>query len=159
MRTTALLATTYFGPIQWYQKLYRYDDCEIERMERFQKQTYRNRCVIATTNGAQALIIPIEQGSHLIKDTRLSDHGNWRHLHWNALCSAYGESPFFEFYQDDIRPFFEKKREFLYDFNWEITQKMCELLEIQPRIRETETYEKITTLASETYQERKAKPT
>lgn len=144
MRTTALLATTYFGPIQWYQKLYRYDDCEMERMERFQKQTYRNRCVIATTNGTQTLTVPIQQGSRLIKDTRLSDHGNWRHLHWNALCSAYGESPFFEFYQDDIRPFFEKKWEFLYDFNWEITQKMCELLEIQPRIRKTETYEKIT---------------
>ncbi len=140
--TSALLSTTYFGPIQWYQKLNRYDACEIERMDSFQKQTYRNRCVIATTNGTQALTVPIEKGADLIRDTRLSDHGNWRHLHWNALCSAYGESPFFEYYQDDIRPFFEKKWEFLYDFNGEITLKICELLGIQPRIIPTDIYVK-----------------
>lgn len=139
-RTTALLASTYFGPIQWYQKLNRYDECRIERMESFQKQTYRNRCIIATTNGQQALTVPIERGARLVKDIRVSDHGNWRHLHWNALCSAYGESPFFEFYQDDIRPFFERKWEFLYDFNWEITLKMCELLDLRPRISTTEDY-------------------
>ena len=45
---TALLQTTYFGPIQWYQKLYRYDHCLIEQYDSFQKQTYRNRCIIAT---------------------------------------------------------------------------------------------------------------
>ena len=49
--STALLQTTYFGPIQWYQKLYRYDRCLIEQYDSYQKQTYRNRCVIATANG------------------------------------------------------------------------------------------------------------
>ena len=54
-----LLSTTYFGPIQWYQKLCRYD-CLIDGEERFIKQTYRNRCVIATTQGTQALTVPVE---------------------------------------------------------------------------------------------------
>ncbi|HEY9551180.1 MAG TPA: WbqC family protein, partial [Prevotella sp.] len=67
-------------------------------------------------------------------------HGNWRHLHWNALLSAYGESPFFEFYADDIRPFYERKWEFLFDFNMEILHKMCELLDIEPNIRLTDDY-------------------
>lgn len=58
--STALLQTTYFGPIQWYQKLYRYDRCLIEQYDSYQKQTYRNRCVIATANGLQALTVPIE---------------------------------------------------------------------------------------------------
>lgn len=134
-----LLSTTYFGPIQWYQKLYRAEHVEIEQWESFQKQTYRNRCLIATTNGVQALTVPVEHGdSPLIKDIRLSDHGNWRHLHWNALQSAYGESPFFEYYQDDIRPFFEKHWTFLLDFNEEIRQKMCELIDIQPNVSYTE---------------------
>ena len=132
----ALLSTTYFGPVQWYQKLYRYEEVEIEQWESFQKQTYRNRCLIATTQGIQALTVPVERGtSPLIKDIRISDHGNWRHLHWNALMSAYGESPFFEYYQDDIRPFFEKRWEFLFDFNEEIRMKMCELLDIQPKVK------------------------
>ena len=130
----ALLSTTYFGPVQWYQKLYRCEEVEIEQWESFQKQTYRNRCLIATTQGIQALTVPVERGSsQLIKDIRISDHGNWRHLHWNALVSAYGESPFFEYYQDDIRPFFEKRWEFLFDFNEEIRMKMCELVDIQPK--------------------------
>ena len=138
---TALLSTTYFGPVQWYQKLYRAESVLIERWENFQKQTYRNRCVIATANGTQALTVPIERGgSQLIKDIRISDHGNWRHLHWNALVSAYGESPFFEYYQDDIRPFFEKRWAFLYDFNEEIRQTMCELIDIEPSVGHSEQY-------------------
>jgi hypothetical protein len=131
----ALLSTTYFGPVQWYQKLYRYEEVEIEQWESFQKQTYRNRCLIATTQGVQALTVPVERGTSLcMKDIRISDHGNWRHLHWNALVSAYGESPYFEYYQDDIRPFFEIKWDYLLDFNEAIREKMCELLDIQPKV-------------------------
>ena len=132
----ALLSTTYFGPVQWFQKLYRYEEVEIEQWESFQKQTYRNRCLIATTQGIQALTVPVERGtSPLIKDIRISDHGNWRHLHWNALVSAYGESPFFEYYQDDIRPFFKKRWDYLLDFNEAIREMMCELLDIQPKVK------------------------
>lgn len=133
---TAILSSTYFGPVQWYQKLYRYDSVLIENHDSFIKQTYRNRCVIATANGPLALTVPVERNGEL----RVSEHGNWRHQHWNALVSAYGDSPFFEYYADDIRPFFEKKWEYLYDFNLEITKKMCELLDITPQINLTERY-------------------
>ena len=133
-----LLSTTYFGPIQWYQKLYRAEEVWIEQHESFLKQTYRNRCIIATTQGIQALTVPVERsGSSLIKDIRISDHGNWRHLHWNALQSAYGESPFFEYYEDDLRPFFEKRWDYLLDFNEAIREKMCELIDIQPYVNLT----------------------
>lgn len=139
----SLLASTYFGPVQWYQKLNQSDCCLIERHDHFVKQTYRNRCVIATTSGLQALTVPIEryEGAHCeMRDIRISDHGSWRHLHWNALQSAYGESPFFEFYADDLSPFFERRWEFLFDFNTAITHKMCELLDIHPQIAFTEAY-------------------
>ena len=97
--------------------------------------------IIPTTNGALSLTIPTNHNTSLaMKDIRISDHANWRHVHWNALLSAYGESPFFEYYQDDIRPFFEKKYEFLFDFNMETTEKMIELLDIRPKISITEAY-------------------
>ena len=140
---SVLLSSTYFGPIQWYQKLYRHECCYIEKYDHFIKQTYRNRCQIATTQGVQTLSIPVEKFDTpkcLMRDVRISDHANWRHVHWSALVSDYGESPFFEFYEDDIRPFFTKKWTFLYDFNFEIMQKMCELLDIEPNIQETTTY-------------------
>jgi len=138
-----LLSTTYFGPVGWYQKLYRAETVRMERWENYQKQTYRNRCVIATANGRQALTVPVEHGdSTLIKDLRISDHGNWRHLHWNALQSAYGDSPFFEYYQDDLRPFFTERWQWLLDFNEAIRSRMCELLDIQPDVDYTERYER-----------------
>ena len=146
-----LLSTTYFGPIQWYQKLYRAEKVFIERCETFQKQTYRNRCLIATTNGIQALTIPVSSStpdSCLLSTTRISDHGNWRHLHWNALKSAYGESPFFDYYQDDIRPFFEQRWDYLFDFNEAIRAKMCELLDIQPSVSYTKEFTPSEGLAS-----------
>lgn len=141
MKLKALLSSTYFGPVQWYQKLNRYDECLIERHESFIKQTYRNRMIIPTTNGPLALTIPTNHDTSMaMKDIRISDHANWRHVHWNALMSAYGESPFFEYYQDDIRPFYEKKYDFLFDFNMEIMEKMIELLDIRPKISITDRY-------------------
>lgn len=139
---TALLATTYFGPVQWYQKLNRYDTVYVEKHENFQKQTYRSRCVIATANGAQTLSVPVTPPGRngAATEATVSDHGNWRHVHWNALQSAYGESPFFEYYADDIYPFFRDKWETLFDFNMAICRKMCELLDIEPDIRMTDHY-------------------
>lgn len=137
--TSALLSTTYFGPVQWYQKLYRYESVCIDHQETFQKQTYRNRCLIATTQGIQALTVPVvHDAGNVISDIRISDHGNWRHLHWQALQTAYGDSPFFEYYEDDLRSFFtEHHWERLKDYNMSICQKMCELLDIQPTIVQT----------------------
>lgn len=139
---TALLATTYFGPVQWYQKLNRYGTVFIENHENFQKQTYRSRCVIATANGAQTLSVPVTpiETADGRTEAIVSDHGNWRHVHWNALKSAYGESPFFEYYADDIYPFFRDKWENLFDFNLAICRKMCELLDIEPDIRLTDKF-------------------
>ena len=139
---SVLLSSTYFGPIQWYQKLHRMP-CIIEQHDHFVKQTYRNRCVIATANGTQTLTVPIERydGTKCpMRDIRISDHGNWRHLHWNALVSAYGETPFFEFYADDLRPFFEKQHTFLFDLNLDIMHTMCQLLDVRPQVTLSEQY-------------------
>ena len=146
--TQALLSSAYFGPIQWYQKLYRYDRVLLEAHDSFIKQTYRNRCLIAATSGTQALTVPVERNTAdsgatakcLMKDVRISAHGNWRRLHWNAIMSAYGESPFFEYYADDLRPFFEKRWTFLYDFNMETCATVCSLIGLEPRVEPTAEY-------------------
>ena len=139
----ALLSTPYFGPVQWYQKLNRHR-CIIEQHDNFVKQTYRNRCVIASANGPQTLTVPIERYDGMkcaMRDIRISDHGNWRHLHWQALVSAYGETPFFEYYADDIRPFFEERRwKYLLDFNLDITHTLCSLLDVRPDLTLSDHY-------------------
>lgn len=141
---TVLLSSTYFGPIQWYQKLNRFDKILIEQHDSFVKQTWRNRCIIATANGRQQLSVPTSAAPSDIAGspnaTLVSDHGNWQHVHWNALKSAYGESPFFEYYADDIQPFFEKEQGNLYQYNMRICHTICQLLDIEPDISLTDHY-------------------
>lgn len=139
----AYLSTAYLAPVQYYCKLLQFQGVIIEKEENYLKQTYRNRCMIAGANGPLALSVPIEKPETLkcpTKDIRISDHGNWRHLHWNALVSAYGTSPFFEYYQDDFAPFYEKKFDFLFDFNESLRELVCSLLDLTPQVFYTDTY-------------------
>ena len=109
---SAYLSTAYLGPVQQYVKMAQYGAIYMEREENYIKQTYRNRCVLAAANGPLTLSVPIVKPDELkcpTKDIRISDHGNWCHLHWNALVSAYNMSPFFEYYADDFAPFYEAK--------------------------------------------------
>ncbi len=141
---TCILPTAYLAPISYYVQLHRYDTVWTEVCDNYQKQTYRNRCTIASADGPLSLSIPVvkaEERKVQMKDVRISDHGNWRHLHWNALQSAYMNSPFFEYYADDFAPFYSKRWEFLVDFNEELQHKVCELIDISPAVRRTEKYE------------------
>lgn len=140
-----LLSSAYMAPIQYYTKLVKYSDgmAYIEACDNYVKQTYRNRCVIVDANGPLALTIPTEKTAEekcLMRDIRISDHGNWRHRHWNALEAAYRHTPFFLYYEDDFRPFYEKKHEYLYDFNMELTQLVCDLIGIDIHMEPTIVY-------------------
>ena len=141
--TTALLSTAYLAPVEYYTKLLAYDHILVEQYDHYAKQTYRNRCTIAAPDGPLALSVPTvkpDTPKCFTRDIRISDHGNWRHLHWNALESAYNHTPFFEYYKDDFRPFYEQKYEFLVDFNEALCQLVCSLLDISPRISRTTDY-------------------
>jgi len=134
MSRLVLLGTAYFAPIQYYSKLLNADKVYIEQFENFIKQTYRNRCVVLGGNGVIQLIVPVVKGRGpkiLIKDLKISYDTDWQRNHWRTIFSAYSSSPFFEYYKDDIQPFFETKHKFLLDFNMKIHEIICELLEIE----------------------------
>ncbi|MDR1937158.1 MAG: WbqC family protein [Tannerellaceae bacterium] len=139
----ACLSSAYLAPVQYYCKLFHYDAVRMETAENYPKQTYRNRCIIAGANGPLTLSVPVEKPDRpkcLTRDIRISDHGNWRHLHWNAIVSSYNTSPFFEYYADDFLPFYENKYSFLLDFNEKLRELICGLLDISPRIDYTVAY-------------------
>ena len=138
-----LLGSAYLAPVQYYAWMLAADEILLEQHDHYLKQTYRNRCTIAAADGPLSLTIPIlkyEGDKCEMKDIRISDHGNWRHLHWNALKSAYHMSPFWEYYEDDFRPFYEKKWEFLMDYNQALQDKVCELIDMVPHTVRTEAY-------------------
>jgi len=134
MKQSILLSSAYLAPIQYYTKLISENfDILIDPYEHYIKQSYRNRCCILTANGVQTLSIPVESANGFkiaMKDVRIAEHGNWQHLHWNALISAYNSTPFFEYYKDDFYPFYHKKYSFLFDFNEELRALICDKIDI-----------------------------
>lgn len=137
---TVLLSSLYLAPIQYYSKLFRADRAVIESDDNYQKQSYRNRCIIAAANGALPLSIPIEKPKELkckMKEIKIADHGNWQHFHWNAIISAYNSSPYFEYYRDEFSLFYENKTIYLFDLNEQLRTLVCSLLAIETPISHT----------------------
>jgi hypothetical protein len=127
----------YLAPIPLYAQLYNSDALVINGEEPFVKQTFRSRALIATENGTQSLTIPVihDGGRTAMRDVRISEHGNWRHQHWNALVSAYRKSSFFDYYADDFAHFYEERDGFLMDFNLRLHSVICGLLGLEREIR------------------------
>ena len=137
-----LLPCCYLAPVSHFSAYYRNDEVRYEVCDHFTKQTLRNRCRIDSPSGPLALSIPIvkTEGKTMMRDVRISDHGNWRHQHWIALESSYRQSPFFEYYADEFAPFYEKKWDFLADFNEELMMLVASLLDICKPVTRTTSY-------------------
>jgi hypothetical protein len=142
-----LLSTACFPTVQYFSKLVRFEKIYLEQFENFTKQTFRNRYEILGANGTIPLVVPVVKGRGSkikIRDLRISYDTGWQRNHWRTIFSAYNSSPFFEYYKNDILPYFEKPWNFLFDFNLEILETLCGLLEIKPNLVLTEDFEKIT---------------
>lgn len=126
----------YLAPVPLYAQLFAADTLVVDTFSPFVKQTFRNRAIITTENGTQNLTIPVvHSGIQAMRDVRISEHGNWRHLHWNAIVSAYRKSPFFDYYADDFAHFYEERDGFLMDFNLRLHTVVCDLLGLEREIR------------------------
>ncbi|MDR1861059.1 MAG: WbqC family protein [Bacteroidales bacterium] len=144
MAEAILLSTAYLPPIQYVAKFLQFKQVWLESDENFPKQTYRNRAVILTANGPEAIMIPVDRHGRdrvKIRDIEISYATPWQHVHWQAIASAYGSTPFFEELADEFRPFYEQKFKFLFDFNLQLLHTVFGILEIAPKIHLTEQFE------------------
>ena len=117
-----LIHPTYFPSISHFVALSQADSIMFEIEDNFQKQTNRNRTYIYSPNGIQLLNIPVKHSNKIhqkTKDIQLETQFDWQKQHFKSLEAAYRSSPFFEFFEDDIRPIFEKKYTFLLDLNFD----------------------------------------
>jgi len=115
-----LLETQYLPSIAWCSAVWREKTVALDAAEHYQKGSLRNRCHIAGPNGPQRLSIPLLKGKHQqtpIREVRIAYDEPWQRQHWRSLQAAYGNAPFYEHYADDIRPFYERRWEFLFDYN------------------------------------------
>jgi hypothetical protein len=128
------------GSVEWYRLfLANPSSVQIEVMESFPKQTYRNRCTITTPDGPLTLSIPVKRADskQLTRDVEISYQQRWQHQHWIALTSAYKRTPYFDYYSDFFRPFYEKETKFLVDFNEKIHEVIVRLMANQAKGEET----------------------
>ena len=142
---TILLHPTYFPNISNFAAMVKSKTVYFEICDNYQKQSYRNRTNIYAANGKLGLTIPVsysQKNRQMYCDVKIAYDSNWQDIHWKSLESAYKMSPFFEFYQDDLRPLFSLKEDFLLDFNLKCFHVICECLELKLPYKETQVFNK-----------------
>lgn len=133
---TGIFSSAYAGSIRYYAAMLSCKNIIIHSGEKYNKNAWGwNHCHIIGANGTQNLTLPLikPSGGSLItsKDLFISEHGDWRRIHWGALFSAYGKSPFFDYIADDLKSIYEnQKLTRLMDFNMAIHNLIVDFLDL-----------------------------
>ena len=130
-----LFHPTFFAPIIQYVALVSADKVTFEREDNFQKQTYRNRCYICGPNGRQLLSVPVlhahGKGRQKTREVKLDNSFRWQTNMFRSLEASYRSSPFFEYFEDDIRAVFDKRHDYLLDLNLATVEVVNACLDIE----------------------------
>lgn len=142
-----LIFPTYFPSISHYVGILKTEKVVLEIGDHFQKQTNRNRMYIHSPNGKQLLNIPVKhpdvgQPHQKAKDVKIENDFGWQKQHFKSLEAAYRTSPYFEYFEDDFRPLFEKKHTFLLDLNLEVFATINDALGLKLAIETSDVFEK-----------------
>ncbi|TBN04707.1 hypothetical protein EYD45_05445 [Hyunsoonleella flava] len=140
-----LIHPTYFPNIAHFSAIAQSEQTTFELADSFVKQTYRNRCYIYGANGKLSLTIPViysQKNRQLYKDVKIFNAEKWQLQHWKSLESAYRTSPFFEFYEDELRPLFFEAETHLMNFNLKCFQTICDCLQLEIETTRTKSFEK-----------------
>ena len=138
-----VLGSVYAGNVDYYCALSTGQNIIIDIYQNFQKQSYRNRCVIAGANGKLNLIVPVvrRKGKSPLKEVKIDNHQNWKKIHWKSLESAYRTSPYFEYYEHEFHSIFiSKEHSYLLDFNNDILNATLKCLQIESDINFSTSY-------------------
>lgn len=140
-----ILSTAYLPSLDYFRLLLSGKPVLIERHEHFTKQSYRNRCTILGANGPLDLSIPlVRQGDkELIGEKKISYQERWQNQHWRTITSAYKNSAYFEYFEDELKGFYEQEYELLFDYNWQLMQTILKIMRQSPQIDFTSAYEKM----------------
>lgn len=146
-----IIESQYFGQVNWYKLLFGFSNIEIAQYEAYPKTSFRNRTIIAGSNGLIVLSVPLQKGriqKNQTRDVKISYDQDWQEQHWRSIISCYGKSPFFEYYQDSLKVLFKKRQDYLLDLNlasqeWALKQLKSKLipnyaLELEANFRQTE---------------------
>jgi hypothetical protein len=142
--STVLVELPYHPPIGFFSQLLGADALWLEGQEHYRKQTYRNRCLILTAQGQQPLTVPVVDGNRsekvVISALEIDYRQNWIHRHWRTLQTAYGGSPYFEYYADYLHDIYLQKPALLFELNLQFLQFYLRCLRLRLPVHITTTY-------------------
>jgi hypothetical protein len=138
---TVVLTTAYFPPISYISAIHQAKLTLLEKHENYQRQTVRNRCLIMSANGVQALSVPIVKSvNKTITDLEIDYATPWNYKQVHAIRSAYGKTPFFSYFSDELLAPLYAHHRCLFDLNMDILSRCIRMLEIPTKIEFTEKY-------------------
>jgi len=138
-----LLVTSYWPNLHYFFYVLNASIINIEQFDNYSKQSYRNRTQILSANGILNLSIPIKKNKSekVINSIEISYKEDWQKNHWRAITSAYKNSPYFDFFEEDLKVFYSNKYNLLIDYNIEQLKFIIEVLKQKKNIQLTKQYE------------------
>ncbi|GAB3165279.1 WbqC family protein [Telluribacter humicola] len=137
-----LIELHYLPSLAYFTCLMSHEVVWLETQENYPKQTYRNRCYVLTTNKVDVLTVPVQAGSKKaqIREVRIDYSQDWIRRHWGCFQSAYGKSPYFEYYAPYLEETYRRKPEYLFDLNYELLTLCLRLIGIKKELRYNMSY-------------------
>lgn len=137
-----ILPSAYMPSVEYVARLLR-EECVIDLGEHYVKRSERNRASILSANGAMPLTVHVENANRMrqkMLDVRIDYSKRWQHQHWVSILSAYKSSPYFDYFADQIEPFYRREWQFLVDYNREYLQVLLRLLGAKCEVKYSEQY-------------------
>ncbi|TGE16624.1 hypothetical protein E5J99_09380 [Hymenobacter elongatus] len=139
-----MFESQYNPPAAFFAELAGTDALWLERHDHYHKQTYRNRCLILTAQGVKPLTVPVIDGNRSEKIStsaiEIDYRQNWVHQHWRSLQTAYGGTPYFEYYADYLHDIYVQKHSLLFDLNLAFLQLYLRCLRLRTPVEFTTEY-------------------
>jgi hypothetical protein len=128
-----------FPSIAWCADMLKVDAVLLDDQESYRKMTYRNKYEIATANGRLKLSIPLLNGRNQrvpMGEVQIFNEEDWQQQHYKSIKNAYNRSPFFEYYELELRRLFTVKYDRLIDFNKASIDFVMQSLRIKKEIQQ-----------------------
>ena len=138
-----LLVTSYWPNLHYFVYVLNASIIHIEQFDNYSKQSYRNRTQILSANGILKLSIPIKKNKSekVVNAIEISYKEDWQKNHWRAITSAYKNSPYFDFFEEDLKVFYSNKYNLLIDYNIDQLKFIIKVLKQKKYIQLTKQYE------------------
>lgn len=142
-KTLPLFPTAYFPPISYLVFAKRFEEIVIESCENYVKQSIRNRAYILSANGVLQLNVPVKRNGEkkiLINEVETDNGTAWQRNHLRAIRSAYGKTPYFDYYYPDLESMLLKSPKRLMELNTMLSEYLFRKIGIKTRLLQSSTY-------------------